>query len=114
MKYVIDKYFSYIFSLKDIPGPAAYDVPSAYQSLTSQHRKSPRSKIARQRHSQFLSAAKRTFASEVVNNTPGPGTYDGFPTSRPHGYAPVRDARFRNEIPKLPGPADYEVNYKQE
>ncbi|CAF0774130.1 unnamed protein product [Adineta steineri] len=96
--------------IEDIPGPAAYDVPSAYQSLITQHRKSPRSKVARQRQSQFLSAAKRTFVSDMTTDNPGPGAYEGSITSRPHGYAPVRDTRFRDEIPQLPGPADYELS----
>lgn len=100
------RYFSFN---KETPGPSAYDVPRAYQALTSQHRQSPRSKIARKRHSQFLSAAKRTYGSNPSLNDPGPATYDGFVTSRPHGYAPVFDVRFRQEVSTIPGPADYEV-----
>ena len=77
--------------------------------MTSQHREPPRSKNARKRQSQFLSAAKRTYASDTSIDTPGPAAYDGFLTARAHGYAPVYDARFRNETSNLPGPADYEV-----
>ncbi|CAF1351377.1 unnamed protein product [Adineta ricciae] len=96
--------------IEDIPGPAAYDVPHAYQSLVSQPRKSPRTKAARQRQSQFLSAAKRTYASDTDVDIPGPGTYDSLAPLQPRGYAPVRASRFRNEIPKMPGPADYELS----
>ncbi|CAF0774387.1 unnamed protein product [Rotaria sp. Silwood1] len=96
--------------IEDLPGPTAYDVPRAYHALISQHRKSPRSKNARQRQSQFLSAAKRTFAGEISSDTPGPGAYDGFITSRTHGYAPVRASRFYQDVSKMPGPADYELS----
>ncbi|UJR37251.1 hypothetical protein I4U23_029960 [Adineta vaga] len=96
--------------IEDIPGPAAYDVPHAYQSLINQPRKSPRTKAARHRQSQFLSAAKRTYISDTMIDTPGPGTYDNLITMRSHGYAPVRASRFREEIPKMPGPADYELS----
>ncbi|CAM2711420.1 unnamed protein product [Rotaria socialis] len=96
--------------IEDIPGPTAYDVPRAYQALTSQHRKSPRSKNARIRHSQFLSAAKRTFASEISSDTPGPGAYDSLISPRTQGYAPVKAQRFQYEVEKLPGPADYELS----
>lgn len=101
------------FSQKDTPGPNSYDVPRAYQALTVQHRQPPRSKNARQRQSQFLSTAKRTFAGETIIDTPGPAAYDGFLTSRSHGYAPVNDARFHNETTKMPGPADYEVRTEE-
>ena len=94
---------------KDIPGPTAYDVSHAYEALNSQPRQPPRSKQARQRHNQFLSASKRTFAGDVFSDTPGPGAYEGFITVRPHGYAPVRDSRFHSDQTKQPGPADYEV-----
>ena len=100
----------FIYLSKDIPGPTAYDVPRAYQALTSQHRQPPRSKNARKRQSQFLSTSKRSFGSETSFDTPGPGAYDGFLTARTHGYAPVHDSRFRQELSKMPGPADYEVN----
>lgn len=105
-------HFSLLFfsSIKDIPGPTAYDVSHAYQALTSQHRQPPRSKNARKRHSQFLSAAKRTFAGDASVDTPGPGAYDGFVNERARGVAPVRDTRFRYETSKLPGPADYELS----
>jgi hypothetical protein len=96
--------------VEDIPGPTAYDVSRAYQALTSQHRQPPRSKNARKRHSQFLSAAKRTFAGDASLDTPGPGAYDGFVNERPRGVAPVRDTRFRYETSKVPGPADYELS----
>ncbi|CAF0787247.1 unnamed protein product [Rotaria sordida] len=96
--------------IEDIPGPTAYDVPRAYHALISQHRKSPRSQNARQRHSQFLSAAKRTFAGEISSDTPGPGAYDSFINSHTHGYAPVRAPRFYHDVPKMPGPADYELS----
>jgi len=102
--------FILIIFLKDIPGPTAYDVTRAYQALTSQHRQPPRSKNARKRHTQFLSAAKRTFAGEVPTDTPGPGAYDGFINERPRGVAPVRDSRFHYETSNLPGPADYELS----
>ncbi len=94
---------------KETPGPSAYDVPRAYQALTSQHRQPPRSKNAQKRHSQFLSTAKRTFSSDPNLENPGPAAYDTFPSPRTHGYAPVHDARFRHEVAALPGPADYEV-----
>ncbi|CAF3141392.1 unnamed protein product [Rotaria socialis] len=96
--------------VEDIPGPTAYDVSRAYQALTSQHRQPPRSKHARKRHGQFLSAAKRTFAGDLSIDTPGPGAYDGFINERARGAAPVRDSRFRHEISKVPGPADYELS----
>ncbi len=95
--------------LKDIPGPTAYDVSRAYQALTSHHRQPPRSKNARKRHAQFLSAAKRTFAGDIPTDTPGPGAYDGFINERPRGIAPTRDSRFHYETTKLPGPGEYEV-----
>ena len=57
-----------------------------------------------------MSAAKRTYSSDTDVDIPGPGTYDGLAPLRPRGYAPVRASRFRNEIPKMPGPADYEVS----
>ncbi|CAF4690372.1 unnamed protein product, partial [Rotaria sp. Silwood2] len=91
-------------------GPTAYAVSRAYQALTSQHRQPPRSKNARRRHGQFLSAAKRTFAGDAALDTPGPGAYDGFINERPRGIAPVRDSRFRYESSKVPGPADYELS----
>jgi hypothetical protein len=94
---------------KESPGPNTYDVPRAYRALTSQHRQPPRSKNARKRHSQFLNAAKRTYSIDTSIDTPGPAAYDAFLTTRPHGYAPVYDARFRQEASILPGPADYEV-----
>ncbi|CAF3707078.1 unnamed protein product [Rotaria sordida] len=96
--------------VEDIPGPTAYDVSRAYQALTSQHRQPPRSKNARRRHGQFLSAAKRTFAGDGAFDTPGPGAYDGFINERARGFAPIRDSRFRYETSKLPGPADYELS----
>lgn len=106
-------FFSFIIALlffyKDSPGPTTYDVPRAYQALTSQHRQAPRTKNAYKRHFQFLSAAKRNYANEISLDTPGPAAYDGFITARPYGYAPVYEARFRNENSKIPGPADYEV-----
>jgi hypothetical protein len=52
-------------------------------------------------------------ASEIPLDTPGPAAYDGFLTSRTHGFAPVYDARFRYENSRLPGPADYEVRNKK-
>lgn len=108
---IIKSFFSSLFfCFKDIPGPTAYDVTRAYQALTSQHRQPPRSKHARKRHTQFLSAAKRTFAGDASLDTPGPGAYDGFVNEHPRGAAPVRDARFRYETSKLPGPADYELS----
>ncbi len=102
-------YFIFFFSKKDTPGPTEYDVSRSYQALTSKHRQPPRSKNARKRHSQFLSTAKRTLAIEPSIDTPGPAAYDSFKTSRSHGYAPVYEARFRQETSKMPGPADYEV-----
>ncbi|CAF4680977.1 unnamed protein product, partial [Rotaria magnacalcarata] len=35
---------------------------------------------------------------------------DGFINERARGVAPVRDSRFRYEISKVPGPADYELS----
>ncbi|CAF1535012.1 unnamed protein product [Adineta steineri] len=97
--------------VEDIPGPTAYDVTRAYHALTSSHRQPPRSKNARKRHAQFLSAAKRTFAGDAFNDTPGPGAYDGYVNENaPRGIAPTRDVRFRYETSKLPGPADYELS----
>lgn len=78
----------------------------------SQTRQPPRSKHARQRHSQFLSASKRIFAGDTSSDTPGPAAYDGLLTNRAHGYAPLFDTRFRKEASILPGPADYEVRAK--
>ena len=103
----------FFFFAKDIPGPTAYDVSYAYRALRSQHRKSPQSKDARARRSQFLSAAKRTFAGEISSDTPGPGAYASLTASRPHGYAPIRSSRFHSHDSKIPGPADYEVNYQK-
>ena len=100
----------FIVFFKDIPGPTAYDVSNAYHALTSQHRQPPRSKVARKRHTQFLSAAKRTFAGDNPSDIPGPGAYDGFINERPRGIASVRDARFHYQTSKLPGPADYELS----
>lgn len=76
--------------------------------------KSPRSKNARMRHSQFLSASKRTFAGEVISDTPGPGAYDSLASPRLHGYAPVRASRFHDETDTTPGPADYEVRHMKQ
>ena len=84
-------------------------MPRAYQALTSQQKRPPRSKNARKRHAQFLSAAKRTFAGDAALDTPGPGAYDVAVPERARGGAPVRDTRFHYESSKLPGPADYEV-----
>ena len=94
---------------KETPGPHSYDVPRAYQALTSQHRQPPRSKNARKRHSQFLSAAKRTSFIDPNAENPGPAAYDTFLSPRTYGYAPVHEARFRHEAQIIPGPADYEV-----
>ena len=107
---IIDLSFSLSLLFKDIPGPTAYDVSRAYQALTSQHRQPPRSKNARKRHTQFLSAAKRTFAGDASLDTPGPGAYDGFLNGRIPGAAGTRDTRFRYEASKVPGPADYELS----
>ena len=107
MRFLFDE--KLILLQKETPGPNAYDVPRAYQALTSHPRQPPRSKPARQRHSQFLSAAKRTFAGDTSIDTPGPAAYDSFPTTRTHGYAPSFDERFRKDTSVLPGPADYEV-----
>ncbi|CAF0962416.1 unnamed protein product [Adineta ricciae] len=96
--------------VEDIPGPTAYDVSRAYHALTSSHKQGPRSKNARKRHGQFLSAAKRTFAGDTANDTPGPGAYDGYTTEHPRGVAPPRDSRFRYENSRAPGPADYELS----
>ena len=76
----------------------------------TQHRRPPRSKDARKRHGQFLSAARRTFAGDASLDTPGPGAYDGMANQRSRGVAPIRDSRFHHEMLKGPGPADYEVN----
>mgnify|MGYP006911091567 FL=1 len=103
--------FCSFFYFKDTPGPTSYDVSRSYQALNIQQRQPPRSKVARKRHSQFLSTAPRKFGSELNLNTPGPADYNGFLTSRPHGYASVRDVRFRNDVSQLPGPADYEVSF---
>ena len=78
--------------------------------MTSQHRRPPRSKHARKRHTQFLSAAKRTFAGDAALDTPGPGAYDGFVHGRVRGAAPIRAVRFHLEDSKNPGPADYELS----
>lgn len=75
----------------------------------SQTRQPPRSKHARQRQSQFLSAAKRIFAGDTSSDTPGPAAYDALLTTPAHGYAPSFDSRFRKETSIMPGPADYEV-----
>lgn len=96
--------------IEDTPGPTSYDVSRSHQALNTQQRQPPRSKIARKRQSQFLSTVQRKFGSDTSLNNPGPADYDGFLTSRPHGYAPVRDARFHTEISQLPGPADYELS----
>jgi hypothetical protein len=80
----------------------------------SQQRQAPRSKNARKRQTQFLSAAKRTFAGDATLDTPGPGAYDGFINERPRGIAPARDTRFRATNSKAPGPADYEVRERNE
>jgi hypothetical protein len=89
-------------------------VPRAYQALTSQQHRAPRSKDARKRHAQFLSAAKRTFAGDATLDTPGPGAYDGYAHERPRGFASVRDSRFRFESSKVPGPSDYEVRHSDD
>lgn len=96
--------------VEDTPGPTAYDVPRAFQAITAQPRQPPRSKNAQKRHSQFLTAAKRTFAGDVSIDTPGPGAYDVALRERPRGAAPIRDSRFHYETSKVPGPADYEVS----
>jgi hypothetical protein len=94
---------------KNFPGPTAYDVSHAHDALVKQSRKPPRSKQAQLRQSQFLSTAKRTYANEIANDTPGPGAYDGVITPRLHGYATMREARFQSDTSYRPGPADYEV-----
>ncbi|CAF1227660.1 unnamed protein product, partial [Didymodactylos carnosus] len=95
--------------IEDIPGPTAYDTAKAYTALVSYHRQPPRSKNARKRHTQFLAASKRTFPGGVLE-VPGPGAYDGLTNEHVKGFAPLKDSRFRYNIPKLPGPADYELS----
>ena len=95
---------------QDFPGPTAYEVSRAFEALTTQRRKPPRSKQAFRRQTQFLTASKRTFAGEVNSDTPGPGAYDTLISSRAHGFAPLHENRFQREESQGPGPATYEVN----
>jgi hypothetical protein len=57
--------------VEDTPGPTAYDVPHAFESLTKGRRERPRTKDAQKRHESFNVTTKRFLKLSYEEDAPG-------------------------------------------
>ncbi|XP_008759742.2 sperm-tail PG-rich repeat-containing protein 2 isoform X1 [Rattus norvegicus] len=94
-----------------LPAPGCYDVQKSYDMSQVQHNyMPPRSSVAKQRHSSFLSAAPRCLGK--ISDGPGPATYN--PILMKSGAiisfvkAPRRFEEFQDKF--SPGPTTYELS----